>query len=42
MLFRSTYIEDNSTKLAPQVDYAPIPSAFQKAALSAIAEIQVG
>jgi phosphate transport system substrate-binding protein len=37
-----TYIEDNSTKLAPQVDYAPIPSNFQKAALSAIAKIQVG
>jgi phosphate transport system substrate-binding protein len=37
-----TYIEDNSTKLAPQVDYAPIPASFQKAALSAIAKIQVG
>jgi phosphate transport system substrate-binding protein len=37
-----TYIEDNSTKLAPAVDYAPIPSAFQKNALSAIAKIQVG
>jgi phosphate transport system substrate-binding protein len=37
-----TYIEDNSNKLAPAVDYAPIPSAFQKAALSAIAKIQVG
>jgi phosphate transport system substrate-binding protein len=37
-----TYIEDNSTKLAPQVDYAPIPSSYQKAALSAIAKIQVG
>jgi len=37
-----TYIEDNSTKLAPQVGYAPIPSSFQKAALSAIAKIQVG
>jgi phosphate transport system substrate-binding protein len=37
-----TYIQDNSTKLAPQVDYAPIPPSFQKAALSAIAKIQVG
>ncbi len=37
-----TFIEDNSTKVAPQVDYAPIPPSFQKAALSAIAKIQVG
>jgi phosphate transport system substrate-binding protein len=37
-----TYIEDNSNKLGPAVDYAPIPSAFQKSALSAIAKIQVG
>jgi len=37
-----TYIEDNSTKLAPAVNYAPIPASFQKAALSAIAKIQVG
>ena len=37
-----TYIQDNSTKLAPEVDYAPIPPSFQKAALSAIAKIQVG
>ncbi len=37
-----TYIQDNSTKLAPQVGYAPIPPSFQKAALSAIAKIQVG
>ena len=37
-----TYIEDNENKWAPSVDYAPIPPAFQKAALSAIAKIQVG
>ena len=37
-----TYIQDNSTKLAPEVGYAPIPPSFQKAALSAIAKIQVG
>ena len=37
-----TYIEDNSTKLAPQVGYAAVPPSFQKAALSAIAKIQVG
>ncbi len=37
-----TYIQDNSTKLAPQVNYAPIPPAFQKNALSAIAKITVG
>ncbi len=37
-----TYIQDNSTKIAPQVGYAAIPSSFQKAALSAIAKIQVG
>ncbi len=37
-----TYIQDNSTKLAPAVNYAPIPPSFQKAALSAIAKIQVG
>jgi phosphate transport system substrate-binding protein len=37
-----TYIQDNSTKLAPAVDYAPIPPSFQKNALSAIAKIQVG
>jgi phosphate transport system substrate-binding protein len=37
-----TYIEDNENKLAPAVDYAPIPAAFQKNALSAIAKIQVG
>lgn len=37
-----TYIEDNSTKLAPAVDYAPIPAPFQRNALSAIAKIQVG
>ena len=37
-----TYIQDHSTKLAPSVDYAPIPPSFQKNALSAIAKIQVG
>lgn len=37
-----TFIQDNSTKLAPQIGYAPIPPSFQKAALSAIAKIQVG
>jgi phosphate transport system substrate-binding protein len=37
-----TFIEDNSTKLAPTVDYAAVSPAFQKAALSAIAKIQVG
>jgi phosphate transport system substrate-binding protein len=37
-----TFIEDNSTKLAPAVGYAPVSAAFQKAALSAIAKIQVG
>jgi len=37
-----TFIEDNSTKLAPVVNYAPIASSYQKAALSAIAKIQVG
>ena len=37
-----TFIEDNSAKYAPLVGYAPVSSAFQKAALSAIAKIQVG
>ena len=37
-----TFIEDNSTKLAPVVNYAAVSSAYQKAALSAIAKIQVG
>jgi phosphate transport system substrate-binding protein len=37
-----TYIQDNSAKLAPQVDYAPIPPSYQKNALSAIAKITVG